>query len=74
MPLKKGQTYTFSVYVENKKFVAVICGKEFIQLENDGKGLFSGEVTIPSNIKEVKLSVSNSQKGSYEGIANYEVK
>ena len=74
MPLKKGQTYTFSVYVENKKFVAVICGKEFIQLENDGKGLFTGEITIPSNIKEVKLSVSNSQKGSYEGIANYEVK
>lgn len=74
MPLKKGQTYRFSVKVENKKFVAVICGKDFIQLENDGNGLFSGEVTIPSNVKEVKLSVANSQKGSYEGIATYTVK
>lgn len=72
--LQKWQTYRFSVKVENKKFVAVIYGKDFIQLENDGNGLFSGEVTIPSNVKEVKLSVANSQKGSYEGIATYTVK
>ena len=74
MPLKKGQAYKFSVKVDNKKFVAVICGRDFIQLENDGNGLFSGEVTIPSNVKEVKLSVTTSQKGSYEGIATYTVK
>lgn len=73
MPLKKGKSYNFSVSVENKKFVAVICGKDFIHLTNDGTGLFSGEVTIPTNVKEVKLSVSNSQKGSYEGLASYRV-
>ena len=74
MPLKKGQSYKFSVRVENKKFVAVICGKDLIQLENDGTGLFSGDVTIPNNVKDVKLSVSNSERGSFEGIATYTVK
>ena len=74
MPLKKGQSYKFSVRVENKKFVAVICGKDFIQLENDGTGLFSGDVTIPNNVKDIKLSVLNSERGSFEGIATYTVK
>lgn len=73
MSLKKGETYTFSVFVENKRFVAAICGKNFIQLENDGTGLFSGEVTIPSNIKELTLSASNSERTSYEGLAKYSV-
>ena len=74
MPLKKGQTYKFSVRVENKKFVAVICGKDFIQLENDGTGVFSGDILIPNNVKDVKLSVSNSERGSFEGIATYTVR
>lgn len=74
MPLKKGDSYTFSVRVENKKFVAVICNRDFIQLENDGSGLFSGEISIPANVKKIDLTVSNSQTSGYETIATYEVK
>ena len=74
MPLEKGKTYTFSVKVENKKFAAVICGKNFIQLTDNGTGLFTGEVEIPSNVKEVTLSVSNSERARYEALAKYSVK
>lgn len=74
MPLEKGKSYTFSVHVDNKKFVTVICGKEFIQLENNGNGTFSGEISIAQNLKQVTLSVSDSPKGNFESIAIYTVK
>lgn len=73
MPLKKGETQKFSVHVENKKFVAVICGREFIQLESDENGNFTGEIEIPQNIKELSIAISNSENRGYEGLARYKV-
>ena len=73
MPLAKGKKSHFEVRAANKKFVAVICGKTFIQLTNDGKGNFSGDVEIPATVKEVTLSASNSERTKYEGLAKYTV-
>lgn len=73
-PLKKGNSYDFSLYVGNKKYAAVVAGKKFIYLSNDGNGNFSGNVEIPKNVKSVKISVSNSERGSYEGLFSFPVK
>lgn len=74
MPLSKGKNLHFEINVLNKKNVAVIIGKTYIQLENDGTGLFKGDVTIPANISKLSIGVSNSVSGKYEMIASYEVK
>lgn len=74
MPLSKGKTVHFEIKVQNKKNIAVICGKNFIQLENDGNGLFTGDVLIPTNISQLSIGASNSPAGKYETIASYEVK
>lgn len=74
MPLAKGQKVKFEVKVSNKNFIAVIAARNFIQLENDGSGLFSGEVLIPSNVKEVSIGAGDRQNGRYETIAVYQVK
>lgn len=72
-PLKAGKSYDFSIYVGNKKYVAVIGGKDFIYLQSDDNGNFTGTVEIPKNTKTVKLSVSNSQRGKYENLFSYAV-
>lgn len=72
-PLKAGKSYDFSIHVGNKKYAAVIVGKDFIYLQSDGNGNFTGAVEIPHNIKTVKLSVSNSPRGKYEGLFSYAV-
>lgn len=74
MPLAKGKSCHFELRVANRKYAAVICGKEFFQLTNDGNGLFTGDVQIPANVKEVTLSVSNNEKSGWEGLAKYAVK
>ena len=71
MPLAKGKSYHFALRVEGKKFVAVVCGKTFIQLTNDGNGVFSGDVTLPSGIKELSVTASNSEKSGYETLVKY---
>lgn len=73
-PLKKGNSYDFSIYVGNKKYAAVVIGKDFTYLKNDGNGNFTGKVQIPRNAKNVKLSVSNSERGSYETLYQFVVK
>ena len=72
-PLKKGQKYKFTVHVADRKFVAVICGKNFIQLKNNGKGDFSGEIEIPQNMDVVSVGHSNAEMKSYEIMARYKV-
>ena len=74
MPLVAGQTYNFKIKVEGKKIVTVICGNKYNKLTDDGTGIFSGEVTIPKNIKEVSIGVSNKENSSYQIYANYVVK
>ena len=72
-PLKSGDTLTFEVYCEDRAFVAVIAGKNFIQLENDGTGTFTGEVEIPSGVKQISIGLAKSEKGSYETLAVFAV-
>lgn len=74
MPLKKGASCHFAIRVANRKFAAVVCGKDFVQLTNDGSGLFTGDVQIPANVKEVTLSVSNNERSGWEGLAKYSVR
>ena len=74
MPLVAGQTYNFKIKVEGKKIVTIICGNKYNKLINDGTGIFSGEVTIPKNIKEISIGVSNKENSSYQIYANYVVK
>lgn len=74
MPLIAGQTYNFNIKVEGKKIVTVICGNKYNKLTNDGTGIFSGEVTIPKNIKQISIGVSNKENSSYQIFANYAVK
>lgn len=74
MPLEKGKTYHFELRVTNKPVVAVVIGKTFTQLTNDGNGLFTGDVQIPATAREVTVNVANSEKSGYEGLAKYSVK
>ena len=74
MPLSAGTTVQFKVAAPQKKFVAVIYGRTYIQLESDGGGLFSGDITIPRNTQDIAIGVANSQRGSYTIVAKYSVK
>lgn len=73
-PLHADETVNFEVYVEDRSFVAVIAGRSLIQLKNDGKGTFSGDVIIPKSIKQVSIGLSKSERGSYETLAVFDVK
>lgn len=74
MPLAAGTTVSFQVTAARHQFVAVIYGRTYIQLESNGAGLFSGDITIPRNTQEIAIGVSNSQRGSYTVVAKYSVK
>ena len=73
-PLKAGETVLFEVFSEDRPFVAVIADKNFIQLENDGTGRFTGGVEIPAGIKQISIGLAAKQTGSYETLAVFEVK
>ena len=73
-PLKTGENVSFEVFCEDRPFVAVIIGRNFIQLENDGTGNFSGQVEIPGNTKQISIGVSKSERGSYETLAVFTVR
>ena len=73
-PLVAGETVTFEVFCDDRTFVAVIIGRNFIQLENDGTGLFKGEVSIPKNTKQLSIGLSTKKTSSYETLATFEVK
>ena len=72
-PLKAGETISFDLHAEGKAFAAVIIGKNFNQLENDGNGNFTGQLTIPAGTKQVSIAFSSKQTVSYETYAVYEV-
>ena len=50
------------MYLENNK------------LTDEGNGIFSGEVTIPKNTKQISIGVSNKENSSCQIFANYVVK
>lgn len=74
MPLSAGTTVQFKVAAPQKKFVAVIYGSTYIQLESDGRGNFSGQVSVPRTARDISIGVANSQRGSYQIVAKYSVK
>ena len=49
-------------------------GSPYIQLENDGRGNFTGQVFVPRTARDISVGVSNSQRGSYQIVAKYSVK
>jgi hypothetical protein len=73
MPLKRGDTYTFKIRVDNKKVVAIIYGKTFVQLTQDSDGIFTADFSIPNNIKELSIGIADSERGRYENIVKYTV-
>ncbi len=73
MPLAAGTTVSFKVAAPQKKFVAVIYGSTYIQLENDGRGNFSGQVPVPRTARDISVGVANSERGSYQIVAKYSV-
>jgi hypothetical protein len=73
MPLKKGDTYTFRIRVDNKNVVAIIYGRTFVQLTKGDDGIFTADFEIPGNIRELSIGIADSERGRYEGIAKYTV-
>jgi len=73
MPLKKGKLYTFSVKIENKSNVAIIHGKNFIELTKRKDDFFYKDYVIPKDINELKLGIADIDKNSYEIILKYHV-
>lgn len=74
MPLSAGTTVQFKVAAPQKKFVAVIYGRTYIQLESDGRGNFSGQVSVPRTARDISIGVANSQRGSYQIVAKYSIR
>lgn len=73
-PLAGGDTVEFEVFCDDRAFVAAIVGRNFIQLENDGNGSFTGEVSIPKGSKQISIGLSATGRGSYETLAVFEVR
>jgi hypothetical protein len=73
MPLKKGDTYTFRIRVDNKKVVAIIYGRTFVQLTKGNDGVFTADFEVPNNIRELSIGIADSERGRYENIAKYTV-
>jgi hypothetical protein len=74
MPLKRGDTYTFRIRIDNKKVVAIIYGSTFVQLTKGNDGIFTADFEIPNNIRELSIGIADSERGRYENIAKYAIK
>lgn len=74
MPLKKGETYHFEIKCPDKKFVAIINGRNFVQMQKSENGNFSLDFEIPANTKTLNVGAANSERGSYQTIATYSCK
>lgn len=70
-PLKKGETYHFEIYCPDKNFAAVICGKNFSQMQKNGDGTFSLDFSVPKNAAQLNIGVSSTKAGSYQTVATY---
>jgi hypothetical protein len=73
MPLRKGDTYTFRIRVDNKKVVAIIYGRTFVQLTKGNDGIFTADFEVPNNIGDLSIGIADSEHGRYENIAKYTV-
>jgi hypothetical protein len=74
MPLKKGETYTFKIRVDNKKVVSIIYGRTFLPLTKGDDNTFSADFDVPNNIQELSIGIADSERGRHEYIAKYVVK
>lgn len=71
MPLKTGETYHFEISCPGKNFAAVICGKNFTQMERAEDGTFSLDFTVPVNVSKINIGVSSAKTASYQTVATY---
>lgn len=71
MPLKKGETYHFEINCPERKFLALINGRNFIQMQKSENGNFTLDFEIPSNAKTLSVAASNSERANYQTIASY---
>ena len=71
MALKKGETYHFEINCPSKNFAAVICGKNFTQMQKNDDGTFSLDFTVPSSVSQLNIGVSSAKTGSYQSVATY---
>ncbi|MDR0387051.1 MAG: hypothetical protein LBH57_03350 [Treponema sp.] len=73
MPLKKGNTYTFRIRVDNKNIVTIIYGRTFVQLTKGKDGIFTADFEIPNNIRDLSIGIADSERGRYENVAKYAI-
>ena len=71
MPEKKDETYHFEINCPSKNFAAVICGKNFSQMQKNGDGTFSLDFSVPKNVSQLNIGVSSTKAGSYQTVATY---
>ena len=71
MPLKVGKTYHFEIRAPKMKNAAIINGKTFTEMKNDGNGLFSIDYTIPKGTKQIKAACAQAAKRSYSILADF---
>ena len=72
-PLERGKTYKFSVKSQYSAIEIIIDGK-WQTLEAEGDGIYSKTVEIPSNAKNLKISVNNGTSESYWTLVSYTLK
>jgi hypothetical protein len=73
MPLRRGQKYLFRVRVDNKRVVAIIYGRTFLQMAKGEDEYFTQELEIPASIREISIGIADSPQGRYENIVRYTV-
>lgn len=71
MPLKRGQTYHFELFCPEKKFVAIINGKSFTQMNKNESGNFELDFVIPSGASKINIGAASTERGSYQTVATF---
>ena len=73
MPLIVGRQYLFQVRTADKKAVKIFFGHAAATLKQTKAGVYETMFTIPKDISELSIGISNSEQGQYEIIAKYGV-
>ena len=71
-PLKKGQSYTFKIHIENTNFVFATDDETSFPLKNEGNGIFTLDITIPTTADKLDLVYETYNK-EYEALVTYKV-
>ena len=72
-PLERGKTYKFSVKSKHSA-IEIIIDDKWHTMEAEGDGIYSKTIKIPSNAKNLKISVNNGTSESYWTLVSYTLK